>query len=41
VLGPWVTMDSDSDEFIGEFANQANELSRRGYREPFVVPEIA
>ena len=41
VLGPWVTMDSDSDKFVGEFSEQANELSRREYREPFVVPEIA
>lgn len=40
VLGPWLTMDSDTETFIGEFAEQANELSRRGYREPFIVPEI-
>jgi len=40
VLGPWVTMDSDADKFIGEFAEQANNLSRRNYRKPFVVPEI-
>jgi predicted dehydrogenase len=40
VLGPWVTMDSDADKFVGEFAEQANGLSRRTYRKPFVVPEI-
>jgi hypothetical protein len=40
VLGPWVTMESDSGKFVGEFAEQANGLSRRNYREPFVVPEI-
>lgn len=41
VLGPWMTMDPDSDKFVGEFAEQANGLSRRDYRKPFVVPEIA
>lgn len=41
ILGPWVTMDSESETFVGEFAEQANDLSRRDYREPFVVPEIA
>jgi len=40
VLGPWVTMDPDSDKFVGEFAEQANRLSHRDYREPFVVPEV-
>ena len=40
-LGPWVTLDSDSETFVGEFAKQANALSRRDYRRPFVVPEIA
>ncbi len=40
VLGPWVTMDADSETFVGEYAEQANRLSRRAYREPFVMPEI-
>ncbi len=40
ILGPWVTMDPDSETFIGPFAEQANSLSRRHYREPFVVPDI-
>jgi len=40
VLGPWVTMDSDQEKFIDEHSNQANALSRRKYRKPFVVPEI-
>jgi predicted dehydrogenase len=39
-LGPWVTLDPGSEQFVGEFAEQANALSRRRYREPFVVPEI-
>jgi predicted dehydrogenase len=40
VLGPTVTMDSASERFVGENAEQANALSRSRYREPFVVPEI-
>jgi predicted dehydrogenase len=39
-LGPWVTFDSKEQRFVREFAHAANELSRRQYREPFVVPEI-
>ena len=27
--------------FVGDFADAANKLSRRQYREPFVVPEIS
>jgi predicted dehydrogenase len=41
VLGPWVTMDSGQQTFVGEFSDRANELSKRVYRKPFVVPEIA
>ena len=40
-LGPRVTMEPDSEEFVGEFAEEAKALSRRKYREPFVVPDIA
>ena len=40
VLGPWLTFDPKRERFVGEFAEQANALSRREYREPFVVPEI-
>jgi predicted dehydrogenase len=40
VAGPWVTLDGAQGRFAGEFADQANELSRRTYRKPFVVPEI-
>lgn len=40
-LGPWVTLDPNSQQFVDEFAERANALSRRRYREPFVVPEIA
>lgn len=40
VSGPWVTLDPDRHGFVGEFAREANELSERVYREPFVVPRI-
>jgi predicted dehydrogenase len=41
VLGPWVTFDGKQHCFAGELADQANALSRRPPREPFVVPEVA
>ena len=41
VLGPWLTLDADSERFVGPFADEANGLSRREGRAPFVVPEIA
>lgn len=40
VAGPWVTWDSQTERFVGDFAAEANQLSRRAYREPFVVPEL-
>jgi predicted dehydrogenase len=39
-LGPWVTFDPKQEHFIHDFAGDADELSRRQYRAPFVVPEI-
>jgi len=39
VLGPWLTMDSANEKFIGDFSEQANEFVSRSYRQPFVVPE--
>jgi len=39
VLGPWVTMDSEKEKFVGEFSTEANKLLKREYRKPFVVPE--
>jgi hypothetical protein len=41
VLGPWVTYDGKQEKFVGDFADAANALSRRKYREPFVMPKIA
>ena len=40
-LGPWVSLDADQGRFVGEFADAANALSRREYREPFVVPDLS
>ncbi len=40
-LGPWVTYDNSKERFVQDFAEQANKLSRRDYREAFVVPELA
>jgi predicted dehydrogenase len=39
-LGPWVTFDPKQEQFVGAFADQANGLSRRDYRAPYVVPEV-
>jgi hypothetical protein len=39
-VGPWVTLDPQQWRFVGDFADQANGLARRQYREPFVVPEL-
>ena len=40
-LGPWLEMDSDREEFVGnsDVVAQANQLLRGNYRTPFVVPE--
>ena len=39
MLGPMLTMDSNTERFVGEFSNEANKLVSREYRKPFVVPE--
>jgi len=41
VLGPWVTYDPTQEQFVNDFAGQANGLSHRDYRQPFVVPKLA
>jgi predicted dehydrogenase len=41
VIGPWVTFDSKQERFVNDHADEANALSRREYRAPFVVPKIA
>lgn len=40
-LGPWVTYDPKQEQFAGDFAKQANGLSKRDYRKPFVMPKLA
>lgn len=39
--GPWVTFDPEKERFVEDFADAAAKLSRREYRKPFVVPELA
>jgi predicted dehydrogenase len=39
ILGPWLKIDAGNERFVGEFSEQANELLKRQYRGPFVVPE--
>jgi len=39
VLGPWLTIDSKSEQFVGDFAEPANQLQRREYRKPFAISE--
>ena len=41
VLGPWLTYDAKQEQFVQDFADQANKLSQRDYRPPFVVPKLA
>jgi hypothetical protein len=39
-IGPWVSLDAERGRFVADFADAANELSRREYRKPYVVPEL-
>jgi hypothetical protein len=41
VLGPWVSYDPRRERFVHGFADQANGLSQREYRPPFVLPKLA
>ena len=38
-VGPSLTFDRKSEQFVGEFSDLANMYLRRNYREPFVVPD--
>lgn len=38
-LGPMLTIDAKTEQFVGNDSEQANKLLRREYRAPFVVPE--
>jgi hypothetical protein len=35
-----VSLDAKQGRFVADFADSANELSRRDYRAPFVVPDL-
>ena len=39
-IGPMLTIDPKTEQFIGNDAEQANTLLKREYRAPFVVPEV-
>ncbi|MFC1637049.1 gfo/Idh/MocA family oxidoreductase, partial [Planctomycetota bacterium] len=39
IMGPWVTINPDTETFVGDFSNEANAYLSRNYRKPFVVPE--
>ena len=38
-LGPWLTLDPQTEQFTGPLADHANTLLKREYREPFVIRE--
>ena len=38
-IGPALTFDNNSEEFVGQFSDMANMYLRRNYREPYVVPD--
>jgi predicted dehydrogenase len=38
-IGPMLTMNTQKEEFVGEFSSLANMYLKRNYREPFVVPD--
>jgi predicted dehydrogenase len=38
-MGPMLTMDPQTERFVGENSEMANMFVKRNYREPFVVPE--
>jgi len=38
-LGPWLDVDIEKEQFIGDFGKAANQYISRTYRKPFVVPK--
>jgi hypothetical protein len=38
-VGPTLSWSNQAEKFDGEYADWANMLLSRNYREPFVVPE--
>ncbi len=39
-IGPMLTVDPKTEQFVGNDSEQANKLLKREYRAPFVVPEV-
>ena len=39
-LSPMLTIDSKSEQFVGDHAEAANKLLKRQYRKRFEVPEL-
>ena len=35
--GPWLSVDSPAERFVGDWSETANLLLKRSYREPFVI----
>ena len=40
VLSPMLSVDAESEKFVGDHADVANRFLKREYREPYVVPRI-
>jgi predicted dehydrogenase len=40
VLGAWVNWDAQKQQFVGDFADAANQLQHPAYRKPFEVPQL-
>jgi hypothetical protein len=38
-VGPMLTMDTETERYVGENSDMANMFIKRNYREPFAVPE--
>ncbi|MDP6635384.1 MAG: Gfo/Idh/MocA family oxidoreductase [Phycisphaerae bacterium] len=38
-LGPMLTVNAETERFVGDFSDKANELVTRKYRRPFIVPD--
>ena len=40
VLSPMLSVDAESEQFVGDHADVANQFVKREYRAPYVVPQI-
>jgi len=39
IMGPMLDFDTNKEKFVGDFADEANALITREYREPFIIPD--